>query len=131
MKYGNDLILLKVAGFENSLDITRKAMMKKVLFIILLYTISFPVIAQNKYATTTDGKTVLLKSDGTWEYVKDKSTSSKINQYKSTSSSPSPRRTNSSKSSSSSRNYIRGPRGGCYYINSNGNTTYVDRSMCN
>ncbi|MGJ1417708.1 hypothetical protein [Sphingobacterium multivorum] len=106
-------------------------MMKKVLFIILLYTISFPVIAQNKYATRTDGKTVLLKSDGTWEYVKDKSTSSNINQFKSTSYSPSPRRTNSSKSSSSSRNYIRGPRGGCYYINSNYNKTYVDRSMCN
>lgn len=106
-------------------------MIKKVLFIILLYTISFPVIAQNKYATTTDGKTVLLKSDGTWEYVKDRFTSSNINQFKSTSSSPSSRRTNSSKSSSSSRNYIRGPRGGCYYINSNGNKTYVDRSMCN
>ncbi|WP_448138501.1 hypothetical protein [Sphingobacterium siyangense] len=60
-------------------------MIKKVLFIILLYTISFPVIAQNKYATTTDGKTVLLKSDGTWEYVKDRSTSSNINQFKSTS----------------------------------------------
>lgn len=29
------------------------------------------------------------------------------------------------------RNYIRGPRGGCYYINSNGNKTYVDRSLCN
>ncbi|SEI38141.1 hypothetical protein SAMN05216327_10171 [Dyadobacter sp. SG02] len=28
------------------------------------------------------------------------------------------------------RQYIRGPRGGCYYINSNGNKTYVDRSMC-
>ena len=27
--------------------------------------------------------------------------------------------------------YIRGPRGGCYYINGNGNKTYVDRSMCN
>jgi hypothetical protein len=27
--------------------------------------------------------------------------------------------------------YIRGPRGGCYYINRNGNKTYVDRSMCN
>ena len=26
---------------------------------------------------------------------------------------------------------IRGPRGGCYYINSRGNKTYVDRSMCN
>lgn len=27
--------------------------------------------------------------------------------------------------------YIRGPRGGCYYINRNGNKTYVDRSLCN
>ncbi|MCE7069063.1 hypothetical protein LZG74_02035 [Dyadobacter sp. CY327] len=26
--------------------------------------------------------------------------------------------------------YITGPRGGCYYINSNGNKTYVDRSLC-
>ncbi len=28
------------------------------------------------------------------------------------------------------RTYHRGPRGGCYYINSNGNKTYVARSMC-
>ncbi len=29
------------------------------------------------------------------------------------------------------REYIRGPRGGCYYINSNGNKTYVkDKSLC-
>lgn len=27
--------------------------------------------------------------------------------------------------------YIRGPRGGCYYINRNGNKTYVSRSLCN
>ena len=26
--------------------------------------------------------------------------------------------------------YITGPRGGCYYINRNGNKTYVDRSLC-
>lgn len=26
--------------------------------------------------------------------------------------------------------YIRGPRGGCYYINKNGNKTYVDRALC-
>ena len=26
---------------------------------------------------------------------------------------------------------IKGPDGGCYYINSNGNKTYVDRSECN
>lgn len=31
----------------------------------------------------------------------------------------------------STGNYIRGPRGGCYYINRNGNKTYVDRSLCN
>ncbi|MGN6647372.1 MAG: hypothetical protein ACTHJT_12675 [Cytophaga sp.] len=24
-----------------------------------------------------------------------------------------------------------GPKGGCYYINSSGNKTYVDRSYCN
>lgn len=28
------------------------------------------------------------------------------------------------------RTLIRGPRGGCYYINRNGNKTYVDRSFC-
>ncbi len=31
----------------------------------------------------------------------------------------------------STRTYYRGPRGGCYYINRNGNKTYVARSMCN
>jgi hypothetical protein len=29
-----------------------------------------------------------------------------------------------------SNGYIRGPRGGCYYLNSSGNKTYVDRSLC-
>jgi hypothetical protein len=45
---------------------------------------------------------------------------------------------NSSSSSGPRRSYgprqsglIRGPRGGCYYINSRGNKTYVDRSLCN
>lgn len=28
------------------------------------------------------------------------------------------------------RKLIRGPKGGCYYINKNGNKTYVDRSRC-
>ena len=28
------------------------------------------------------------------------------------------------------RNLIKGPEGGCYYVNSNGNKTYVDRSEC-
>ena len=30
----------------------------------------------------------------------------------------------------SKRTYIRGPFGGCYYINKNGNKSYVDRSVC-
>ncbi len=30
-----------------------------------------------------------------------------------------------------SRALIRGPRGGCYYVNSKGSKTYVDRSLCN
>jgi len=29
------------------------------------------------------------------------------------------------------RTYIRGPRGGCYYISSSGSKVYVDRSLCN
>lgn len=37
----------------------------------------------------------------------------------------------SSRRSSSIKYYKDGPRGGCYYINSNGNKTYVDRSYCN
>ncbi|MBN8825488.1 MULTISPECIES: hypothetical protein [unclassified Spirosoma] len=28
------------------------------------------------------------------------------------------------------RKLYKGPQGGCYYINSNGNKTYVDRSLC-
>ena len=43
----------------------------------------------------------------------------------------SPKHSNYTKKSySRSRTYYRGPRGGCYYINSNGNKTYVARSMC-
>lgn len=31
----------------------------------------------------------------------------------------------------STRTYYKGSKGGCYYINSNGNKTYVSRSLCN
>lgn len=43
---------------------------------------------------------------------------------------PSPIITAPSRRSDPSRTYIRGPRGGCYYLNSKGNKTYVDRSLC-
>jgi len=35
------------------------------------------------------------------------------------------------RSSSGNYQYYRGPRGGCYYINSNGKKVYVDHSYCN
>jgi hypothetical protein len=33
--------------------------------------------------------------------------------------------------SKSSRRYIRGPRGGCYYLSGSGKKVYVSRSLCN
>lgn len=41
------------------------------------------------------------------------------------------RQTTTRQKPSVNKNYIRGPRGGCYYINGNGNKTYVSRSLCN
>lgn len=38
---------------------------------------------------------------------------------------------NSIKVDPSGPTYTRGPRGGCFYINSKGNKVYVDRSICN
>lgn len=42
-----------------------------------------------------------------------------------------PHRGTAATAGSMDRKLIRGPRGGCYYINRNGNKTYVDRSLCN
>ncbi|MBC6994946.1 hypothetical protein H9S92_12275 [Lewinella lacunae] len=39
--------------------------------------------------------------------------------------------TSSQRRTSTYRTYYRGPRGGCYYINSSGNKIYVDKSKCN
>jgi hypothetical protein len=51
----------------------------------------------------------------------------------STDSKPAPtrQRVYRSRASAANRYLIRGPRGGCYYINSSGNKVYVDRSLCN
>ena len=44
---------------------------------------------------------------------------------------PSPSASPSSSSSPpESRNYTRGPRGGCYYLNSSGRKVYVDHGLC-
>ena len=46
-----------------------------------------------------------------------------------------PRRESSTETSTpitgADRGYIRGPRGGCYYISGSGRKVYVDRGMCN
>lgn len=112
--------------------------MKKILLTFFIIISTLALYAQVQYATTNDGKRVRLKSDGTWEYVNEnistanhvyplrtKSNSSGSTSATATRSTPSPRKV------SAARTYIRGPRGGCYYINSNGNKTYVDRSFCN
>lgn len=44
----------------------------KQIFICCLLFISSISMAQNKKATTEDGKNVILKSDKTWEYVDEK-----------------------------------------------------------
>lgn len=46
------------------------------------------------------------------------------------SSTPSSNNNPSSTNCPSGKTFLSGPRGGCYYINSNGNKTYVDRSCC-
>src|SRR5690606_33406875 len=101
--------------------------------ILLGVCITTSSYAQDQYATTSNGKVVLLRSNGTWEYVnrkapsKSNSSSYRTSTSRNFSSYSSPKR----KSSAVQKTYIRGPRGGCYYINSNGNKTYVDRSLCN
>ncbi|HEY2972687.1 MAG TPA: SH3 domain-containing protein [Pyrinomonadaceae bacterium] len=35
------------------------------------------------------------------------------------------------RTTSATRGYIRGPRGGCYYLSGSGRKVYVDRSLCN
>ena len=52
--------------------------MKKVclLVILLLSTINFTFV--DEYATTDSGKTVLIKDDGTWKYVKEEFESTEL-----------------------------------------------------
>ena len=45
--------------------------MRKI-FVTLLILMSIGIILADQYAYTEDGKKVLLKSDGTWEYVKER-----------------------------------------------------------
>ena len=96
---------------------------KYLLLCFLFSASSLALFGQTQYATTKDGKQVALHEDGTWKYVK-----STNHREQKQFVSPTQKRTQHVKSA---RTYIRGPRGGCYYINPSGTKTYVDRSMCN
>jgi len=108
----------------------------KLCTLLIIIQLSFPSISlgQNQLATTTSGKKVLLKTDGTWEYVPENTPSSNTNttnQNHTIKSINNAKKPTPSAKKTTGRTYITGPRGGCYYINSNGNKTYVDRSFCN
>lgn len=108
--------------------------MKNLLFTLIISFVAFSLYAQDQYATTADGKRVILRSNGTWAYVNNQQ-GTPINRVSSSGNRTTPSTVkptnNNSSSVTSGRTYIRGPRGGCYYINRNGNKTYVDRSLCN
>lgn len=99
--------------------------MRFLYLIFLSLFIIFQASAQDQYATTQDGKRVILRSNGTWQYVNANSKTT------STTNSAKTLKSNTTANTSNVRTYIRGPRGGCYYINRNGGKTYVDRSLCN
>ncbi len=115
--------------------------MNRIVLVLLFVCIACLATAQDQYATTQAGRKVLLRSDGSWEYVtKTNNSNTKINTLKSGTqnnnnvhavSKTSSGRGSGSKKVKSRTQYIRGSRGGCYYINGNGNKTYVDRSLCN
>jgi len=91
---------------------------------------------------TTEGATVKLYSDYTWEYTSQPQSSHGSKSVKSPGNTYSAGLSSSKKSgtvtkktttrkASAGRAYYRGPRGGCYYYTSGGSKVYVDRSYCN
>ncbi len=107
----------------------------------------YALYSDNTWEESTYATAEVIKAVNNKNKPHTKTASAATNTYGIASSSPTRSTTSSSKTSSNSRSYqnsrtsntrkstlrtyIRGPRGGCYYINSNGGKTYVDRSMCN
>lgn len=86
------------------------------------------------------GSTVeILKQSGSWFLVQSEDYAGwmhgntiKLDADETVYSTPAPLKKSSSVVyPSETRTYLKGPRGGCYYYNSRGNKTYVDRSLCN
>lgn len=105
--------------------------MKKILIILFVLLINKAFAQQ--YAITTNGDKVVLENDNTWYYADTdvKKTENNVQNFTSSNKPTNKKVSTVKKKKSSSRNYITGPRGGCYYINSSGKKTYVDRSLCN
>jgi hypothetical protein len=89
-------------------------------------------------AAATSGRTLHVGPRGGCYYMSDSGRKMYVDRAECSragvSAAPQPlisRGSGSSARRSGSRQLHRGPRGGCYYINGNGNKTYVDRSECN
>lgn len=76
------------------------------------------LISELKKVKETENKNIGKTNNNLYSHKTLSNTKSNNNQFK-------------GKSQQNSRTYYSGPRGGCYYINSNGNKTYVSRSLCN
>src|SRR5690606_41329652 len=99
--------------------------MRFLYLISLSLFIIFQASAQDQYATTQNGKKVILRSNGTWQYVNANSkTTNTTNSVKTLKS-------NTTSNTSNARTYFRGPRVGCFYIKRIGDTTYVYRRIGN
>lgn len=93
--------------------------------------------AVNKQETTTSATTVVSAGDtlaaNNVLNTESKNAITSIEENQTYSSGVNTVKTNKKRNSNSSGSsgYIRGPRGGCYYINSKGKKVYVDHSYCN
>ncbi|ANH83105.1 hypothetical protein A8C56_20870 [Niabella ginsenosidivorans] len=116
--------------------------MSRVIQFLMLSLFTHASCAQKKVkhiVKTTDGATVKLYSNYTWEYVSEQKPSVNNknvginNAYSSdfSKSSTAIKKKTTTRKSTAGRVYYRGKRGGCYYLTSGGNKVYVDRSLCN
>ena len=109
-------------------------------------TLPSPKLSQNNVPLSTDtiiqkDNKAITKNETKLKEIKKnplkvKSNNSSISSFKATSKNNSKitkkKKSGYGNSYTSGRSgYIRGPRGGCYYINSNGKKVYVDHSYCN
>ncbi|HEV7698704.1 MAG TPA: nuclear transport factor 2 family protein [Pyrinomonadaceae bacterium] len=77
---------------------------------------------------------VFMKRNGIWQVIAWQSTivpESKTGSKPATAASVATAATETPKASDGSRSYLKGSRGGCYYLNASGAKTYVDHKFCN